>query len=551
MKIKFIIIILLSCLNLLAQDKVMSVQELDVVEDFIPMVPPSRKISDTPIIYDTIKIVKEVNYGTINKNYNTKYNIDTINPAKIKSEPITKLYPGYLKFKLGNVALPAFEGYYSSLRHKKWNYGVRYSYQNSRAKSEGFDSRFSKNIISAYGKAILDFGILTTNISRESNVFSAHGSDLLLTENQRRQYWSYSDINFSFENYYDVGEIKYSTKIKLSDLNEMTENHLSIHSEFEKEQGDYKYFLNLTGNVYKNNISKLNDFPLQKDQTIIVCKPSLYGAFYGLKMHIGFSQSSILIPGEKTQYNFYPYLKINHQIVPELLKIYGGVRGGVDQNTYSSLSRLNPFIVSALEYDAQRIDMNNTITPYDIYFGMHTYLLTSLDLRLESSFSKKNDMPFFILDKNTTYGNKFIVLYDDVYHLNLNTHLIWSPDKDKGIKLSSEYNYYKCFKFHHAYNMPDFKLSLSGFYNLGDKIITRLNIFSEFNRLTVYKDVTGSLSVDQDLGNMIDFDLSIEYKYNKVFSAFLEGNRLLGGYQIWQNYPVVSPQVYLGVSYQF
>ena len=53
-----------------------------------------------------------------------------------------------------------------------------------------------------------------------------------------------------------------------------------------------------------------------------------------------------------------------------------------------------------------------------------------------------------------------------------------------------------------------------------------------------------------------DTDFSVlelwsKYKYNKVFSAFLEGNRLLGGYQIWQNYPVVSPQVYLGVSYQF
>ena len=46
-----------------------------------------------------------------------------------------------------------------------------------------------------------------------------------------------------------------------------------------------------------------------------------------------------------------------------------------------------------------------------------------------------------------------------------------------------------------------------------------------------------------DLGNIIDFDLKVEYRYNKVFSAYLIGKRLTD--MIWQNYPVIPRQIQL------
>ena len=57
MKNKVIIILLIfSSFNLWAQDQDLDVQEVvDVVEQFIPTIPPARKILDIPQIFDTVK----------------------------------------------------------------------------------------------------------------------------------------------------------------------------------------------------------------------------------------------------------------------------------------------------------------------------------------------------------------------------------------------------------------------------------------------------------------------------------------------------------------
>ena len=57
MKNKVIITLLFfSSFNLWAQDQDLDVQEVDVVEQFIPTIPPARKIVDIPNIFDTVKV---------------------------------------------------------------------------------------------------------------------------------------------------------------------------------------------------------------------------------------------------------------------------------------------------------------------------------------------------------------------------------------------------------------------------------------------------------------------------------------------------------------
>ena len=101
MKNKVIITLLFfSSFNLWAQDQDLDVQEVDVVEQFIPTIPPARKIVDIPNIFDTVKVKKKVHYSTLSKQYQTAYQIDTIRAAKIKGEPIPRLYQTYLKLGL-------------------------------------------------------------------------------------------------------------------------------------------------------------------------------------------------------------------------------------------------------------------------------------------------------------------------------------------------------------------------------------------------------------------------------------------------------------------
>ena len=160
-------------------------------------------------------------------------------------------------------------------------------------------------------------------------------------------------------------------------------------------------------------------------------------------------------------------------------------------------------------------------------------------------------MVFFARNEDPNYYlNKFSVLYDDVKHLSVQVNANWNPLETKGINLSLVYNHYNLTNLNYPSGLPSFEVSLNGFYNLGGKIIAHLDVYTAFKRMA---ERTGQLDyalMEIDLGNIIDFDLKLEYRYNKVLSAYLSGKRLIGGYDVWQNYPVIPRQIQLGVSYQ-
>ena len=131
------------------------------------------------------------------------------------------------------------------------------------------------------------------------------------------------------------------------------------------------------------------------------------------------------------------------------------------------------------------------------------------------------------------------------------TQLEWSPSDYYGLELTSIYHHYTSSYLSNVYDLPSFEFLIDGYYNLGNKIIGRINLFAEFQRFGIQKNSENNLLEEVILDNIIDFNLNFEYKYNSVLSAYLEGKRLIGGYEYWLNYPVVSPEIFLGISYKF
>ena len=95
-----------SSFALWAQEQDLDTQEVNVIEQFIPKVTPARKITDIPKVVDTIKDEKKIYYSTLINQYQTSYKIDTIKAAKIKGEPIPKLYANFLELRMGKAAVP-------------------------------------------------------------------------------------------------------------------------------------------------------------------------------------------------------------------------------------------------------------------------------------------------------------------------------------------------------------------------------------------------------------------------------------------------------------
>ncbi len=222
-------------------------------------------------------------------------------------------------------------------------------------------------------------------------------------------------------------------------------------------------------------------------------------------------------------------------------KAFVGVRGGLEENNYWTLSKRNPYILNALTDDGGSLELINSKTIYDAFVGMETILSKKLAWRSELSYSRVLDMPFFELDMNSRYQNKFKVLYDDVNYLNCVGKLSWKPSKKANADLELQYNKYDLDSLKSYAYKPSFLSTLKLNYNIGDKIIPEIEVFTAFNR---------SSSTSTELDDIIDFNLSLEYKYNAILSAYFKGQNMIGNYHIWQNYPVLGPQVFFGLSFK-
>jgi hypothetical protein len=96
---------------------------------------------------------------------------------------------------------------------------------------------------------------------------------------------------------------------------------------------------------------------------------------------------------------------------------------------------------------------------------------------------------------------------------------------------------------------PTFKTNLRGYYNIANSIIASAEIFAELDR-SVSLD-GDNIDESEQLNDIIDVNLSLEYKINNVFSSYLSAKNLIGGYQLWQNYSALSPQIQIGITYRY
>jgi hypothetical protein len=132
-----------------------------------------------------------------------------------------------------------------------------------------------------------------------------------------------------------------------------------------------------------------------------------------------------------------------------------------------------------------------------------------------------------------------------VNYLNWSGKLNWKLSEKANADLELQYNKYELDSIQSFAYKPSFLSKLKLDYNIGDKIIPAVEVFTAFDRST-----TCESSNTPELDDIIDFNISLEYRYNSIFSAYFKGQNLVGGYHIWQNYPVLGPQVFFGLSFK-
>jgi outer membrane receptor protein involved in Fe transport len=222
---------------------------------------------------------------------------------------------------------------------------------------------------------------------------------------------------------------------------------------------------------------------------------------------------------------------------------YAGIDGGQKLDSYKSLTDENPFTDPFLP-------LNYTYTQYHVFAGIAGSITPKLTYNASVAQSMIKDMPLFITDTLETLRNRFTVVYDNVRVQNIHGDLDYKWRNKLSIILAGDYNIYTPTNQLKAWYNPALKVSATGRYTLNDKYIFKAEFFVVGSQYA--PEMVNGIMTTKTLAAYPDLNLGVEYKYNKVFSAFLNLNNIANvAYYTWDNYEMQRFNLLIGIRFAF
>ncbi len=536
-----------------AQDNVYN-EEINVIAPYEPSISDAFKINQNPEINDTIIDIPKLSYSIKSKEITTSFNPEPIKPAKMLGEPLDKLYKGLVKLGIGTYTTPYGEFFYNNLRSKRHSEGIHYKHISSTGKIKNFaPCDYSNNTLDLYGKKIVRNHTLYGDFNYKRDVIHFYGYNPdeypnLNLPKDGKQIFSLFKFQTKLESAYPkkLNKLNHSFALNyynLSDNYKTKEDNVKFNSEISK---DFKLF-NFTRSQTLELITKIDYYNTEDtikttENSIIKIQPCISTEFKEFVFKLGINTS--VTAYKNTELHFYPIANIDINVVKNVLIAYGGITGGIKRNNFKLLSDENPFISST-------IPLEYTYNKFKIFGGFKTSFSSNIAFNANISSSKIDNMPFFVNDTTTEPRNKFIVIYDNVKLINVKAEI--SYHKNEKIELlfcSNFYNYSFMEKEWKPWYKPNFDASLSVNYNIKNKFILKANIIACDKMYA--KIFEQNEEKAKPINGIIDVNLGIEYRYNKLFSGFINFNNIIGTqYYRWYNYPTQRFNLLAGISYAF
>ncbi len=244
--------------------------------------------------------------------------------------------------------------------------------------------------------------------------------------------------------------------------------------------------------------------------------------------------------GNLDQLHFYPVFKADYTLADEFI-VYGGLEGDIMANTLRSITLENPW----LKPGTPLFHTNKTI---EFYGGIRGKLIDRINYNTGLSLANYKNMYFFV--NNTMDSTKFDLLYDQG-----NTALFrffgeigLAREELYRLDLRADFYSYGTEDIGEAWHKPSYRVSLSGSYNLYEKILLNADFFV----LGGIKAREVSTERAVDLDNVLDLSFKIDYLFSDRFSVFIDLNNIFGNnYQRLYNYPSQGFLGMFGASYSF
>jgi hypothetical protein len=178
------------------------------------------------------------------------------------------------------------------------------------------------------------------------------------------------------------------------------------------------------------------------------------------------------------------------------------------------------------------------------------------DLHVMISRAQIKNMPFYVNDTSLLIENQFTAVYDDDAGLfEIKTELAYQFNEAFRSMFRFNYHQYSTsLKQAQPWHRPNYDFSVSLAYNMQNKILAGIDFiyYDEMYALD-YSLRNGKPILDPVyIRNRPDLNLSLEYRYTKMFSFFVKLNNLASvRYYSWNNYPSQKFNVLGGLTCSF
>ncbi len=543
--IAFVSLAMLSLPAMAQQTGNLGDEQINVVKAYQPTLSDAFKISDVPLRDTAVSYTPDMNYSVNQVQYQTVYTISPIKPLRIKDETIKKLYRGFIKAGYGTKNTPYGEIFYNGLRSKSADGGIHLSHISSTGNIKDYGNPgMSESGVKVFGTKFLDNNLLRGEIGYNRLGYHYYGY------NSPPDMFSKSDTKHTFDDIYGNFQFKSNDRDK-DNLRYL--GGLSFYSFSDNNSNDESDFVfNATIGKLVNDLDIYGDVVLDflkyetptfgtDNRAIIRVNPRIVKNFDRLKLTAG---ANIPIEiNDLTKYHLYPHVRVDYTLVTDIMSAYGQLTGNLERNSFRNFSKENPFIGADMQ-------LQNTNNKMDLSGGFNVKLDKQLAFIGSIAFRRlTNDAFYYNLPPASTLV-KYDVLYDDNSQTNIHAEIIYDQGEKTTWSVGADYYNNNLSGANEALFRPDFKMTLSGTYTIAEKIYlsTQWSYLTSRNAIN-YEPTGGDYTT---LKGFIDANLSIDYRYSKVMSVFVNFNNFTASkYSRWYNYPSYRFGAMAGLSYSF
>lgn len=529
-------------------------QSVEVKGEYAPNITEAHKILDFPVMDDSVPPAPKLSYNITSKQVPVQFEVEPIQPATMKGEPLVKLYNHLAKIGLGNYNTPYAEYWYNMRRSKKMLIAANAGHLSSSAKIRDYgEAKNSTTHVSGFSKFFLEKNTIDATLGYKRDGYTMYGYS-------RENLAAMNVIPgvFSTPKIYDIVDAKINAASLFADSTSFNHHESGRYYYFADNNGWKEHGVTVKGglnkfvneelfgidlNVQYYRISGLfgskSNYLVSANPYVSMNKPKIV-ARLGAIIGVEYDSSSSTY--------FYPDVKAEYRAVEEVFTIYGELTGGAVRNSYRSLATENPFFMSPFI-------LKNTRERFGAGAGMKGLIGSDITYNLFGKYRHVEDDYFYTFYPNDLLQNSFDVIFDNVNEIRVHADLGYKAAEKVSLTLKGDYFKYDMATEARAWYRPDYQVGLSGKYNLESKIILTTDIFyvgTRYGKINRLDESNTIVTGEQKLKGYLDLNLGAEYRYSKRLGMFLNINNIAGvRYFRYVNYPVYRLNLLAGISYSF